>query len=151
MAAGLATVAALRFVARRERSDVSATSVALADEEASGMVGTEFEEEASKRGATAALDERAEVMRRLVDFRALIASDDGAAVFPRAPLIGLPGLAASVLARAFLVAGPAIASSSAFRFGPAFAVLLGLTRRTRLDGSTTIFVLGARFRGSCTV
>lgn len=65
----------------------------------------------------------------------------GARVFPPALLVGRPVLAASVLARLFLVPGPPLTSSSAFRFGAAFTIFLGLPRRTGLDGSTTIFVL----------
>lgn len=127
--------------------------VIVSEEEASAKMGADLEEEASAGGATAALDELAEVICGVVFFRALFeASDDGAAFMARAPLVERLVLVASVLVRVFLVAGPPVTlSSSTRRFGglaieTTFAVFFGFSRRTRLDGSTTSFTLGARLR-----
>lgn len=156
-AAGSVIVAAFRFEARREGSGVLAmAAVVMVGEEASVVVvvAAGLEREASAGGATAAFNERAEVVCREEDFRAFVASDDGADVLARAPLAGRPALVASVLVRAFLVAGPPVASPAARLFGAgasmAGAISVTLTdcvrffRRTRSDGSTTRFALGAR-------
>lgn len=156
--AGPVIVAAFRFEARREGSGALAmAAVVMVGEEASEVVVVAaVEREASAGGATAAFDERAEVVVvcREEGFRAFVASDDGAAVLARAPLAGRPALVASVLVRAFLVAGPPVASPAARLFGAgasmagAISVTLtacfGFVRRTRSDGSTTRFALGAR-------
>lgn len=143
--------AGLRFEARRGGSEVLALAVVMVVVavvgDASERVVADLKEEASVGGATAALDELAEV---IVGFRAflaaiaaLVASDDGAAVLAR------PALVASGLVRAFLVADPPVASPAARRFvaiEAPFSVFVGLSRRTRLDGSGDRFALGARLR-----
>lgn len=102
------------------------------------------------------MGELAEEMGRVVDFRdflraiaAFVASEDGAAVLPRAPRAGRLVLVVSVLVRDFLVAGPPVASTTAGRFRAsmarateaAFSVFFGFTRRTRSDFSGRVKIV----------